>query len=193
MPAVVIHDHHGTMVPACEFWIPYEPYPKNFKGRNMKSVIIFHSHSGITRGVAEKIGERLGGDMIEVTPEKEYSSLMVVPKGCYRAMKGLSDKVRPDTIDVSGYDLVIIASPVWAGKPTPVINGAIDGLTGCQGKNVHGILTCRSAQSANEALIPFMARMKEKDLVVSGTAVLDSNDSVDNSVIDKIVADIRSD
>ena len=41
----------------------------------MKSVIIFHSHSGITRGVAEKIGERLGGDMIEVTPEKEYSRL----------------------------------------------------------------------------------------------------------------------
>ena len=159
----------------------------------MKSLIIYHSHSGITRGVVEKIRERLGGDIIEVTPEKEYSSLMVVPKGCFRAMKGLSDKVRPDRIDVSGYDLVIIASPVWAGKPTSVINGAIDGLTGCQGKKVHGILTCRSAKSGNEALVPFIARMKEQGLVVSGTAVLDSNDYVDGAVIDGIIGKITSD
>lgn len=164
----------------------------NGNGGNMKSIIIYHSHSGVTRRVAEKIGEELSGDPIEVTPEKEYSSLMVVPKGCFRAMKGLADKVRPEKIDVTGYDMVIIASPVWAGKPTPVINGAIESLIGCQGKKSYGILTCKSAQSGNEALVPFIARMKEKGLVISNTAVLDRNTSTDNAAIDTIVADIKS-
>ncbi|HOJ97264.1 MAG TPA: flavodoxin [Methanospirillum sp.] len=159
---------------------------------DMRSVVIYHSHSGVTRGVAGHLSKILGSEMIEVTPEKEYSSFMVVPKGCYRAVKGLADPIRPQTIDVSEYDILIIASPVWAGKPTPVINGAIDALIGCQGKKVYAIMTCRSAESGHQALMTFVERLKKKGLVIFKTSVLDSNASADESVIEGICSDIRN-
>ncbi len=158
----------------------------------MKSVVIYHSHSGVTRGVAGHLSKILGSDMIEVTPEKEYSGLMAVPKGCYRAMKGLSDPIRPQTIDVSEYNILIIASPVWAGKPTPVINGAIDALTGCQDKKVYAIMTCRSAESGTQAMAHFVDRLKKKGLAIAGTSVLDRETSADESVIAGICTDIRN-
>lgn len=157
----------------------------------MKSVVIYHSHSGVTRGVARHLSKNLGAGMIEVSPEKEYSSLMAVPKGCYRAMKGLADSIRPQTIDVSEYDIVIIASPVWAGKPTPVINGAIDALTGCQDKMVYAIMTCRSAESGTQAMVHYVDRLKKKGLAIAGTSVLDKKTSADESVIAGICTDIR--
>ena len=54
----------------------------------MKTSIIYHSYSGITRGIAEKIQKACGGDLIEVKPKQNYSSLTAYTLGCYRAMKG---------------------------------------------------------------------------------------------------------
>ena len=42
--------------------------------------------------------------------------------------------IEPASVDISGFDLVVFGSPVWAFKPTPVIHAAIDGLKGCMGK-----------------------------------------------------------
>jgi hypothetical protein len=39
--------------------------------------------------------------------------------------------IEPESIDISGFDLVVFGSPVWAFKPTPVIHAAIEGLKGC--------------------------------------------------------------
>jgi len=36
--------------------------------------------------------------------------------------------VEPAYVDISGFDLVVFGSPVWAFKPTTVIHAAIDGL-----------------------------------------------------------------
>ena len=85
----------------------------------MKTSIIYHSYSGITRGIAEKIQEACGGDLIEVKLKKNYSSITAYSLGCYRAMKEECDPVEPETIDVSTSDLVVIGTPVWAFKATP--------------------------------------------------------------------------
>jgi len=49
--------------------------------------------------------------------------------------------VEPASVDVSGFDLVVFGSPVWAFKPTPAIHAAIDALKGCQGKNATAFCT----------------------------------------------------
>ena len=41
----------------------------------MKTSIIYHSYSGITRGIAENIQVACGGDLIEVKLKKNYSSI----------------------------------------------------------------------------------------------------------------------
>jgi hypothetical protein len=42
--------------------------------------------------------------------------------------------IEPASVDISGFDLVVFGSPVWAFKPTMVIHAAINGLKGCMGK-----------------------------------------------------------
>lgn len=108
----------------------------------MKTVIVFHSYSGVTRGVAKAVCAACGGELIEVVPAKGYNTLTAYTLGCMRAKKGECDEVQPDLIDVSGSDLVVIGTPVWAWKPTPVTNGAIRALKGCEGKPVITFATC---------------------------------------------------
>lgn len=158
----------------------------------MNIIIIYHSHSGKTKQVAEKIQKSLSGDSIEVTPQHPYSSVMVYPKGCYRAMKGEIDDVTPESIDVSGYDLVVMASPVWAGKPTPVINGAIRALSGCSDKQAFLVLTCGVEKSGQEAVPFFRKRVEEKGLLCAGEAVLDKKQVDDTGAIEELISSIRS-
>jgi hypothetical protein len=42
--------------------------------------------------------------------------------------------IKPSSVDISGFDLVVFGSLVLAFKPTPVIHAAIDGLKECMGK-----------------------------------------------------------
>jgi len=131
----------------------------------MKPSIIYHSYSGVTRGIAEKIQKACGGDLIEVKLKQNYSSITAYTLGCYRAMKEECDPIEPETIDVSSSDLIVIGTPVWAFKATPAINAAIAALRGCDGKKAVIFATCGS--SAKDTL-PIL----KKDLGAKGIAVI---------------------
>jgi flavorubredoxin len=53
---------------------------------------------------------------------------------CKKARGEEKTEIEPAALDVSGYDILVFGSPVWAFKPTPVIHTAIDSLKGCEGK-----------------------------------------------------------
>jgi multimeric flavodoxin WrbA len=158
----------------------------------MKVNIVFHSHSGKTKNIAEKIQQATGGSLTEVSPQKPYSSLTVVPVGCYRALRGVADPVIPDPIDVSGADLIVLASPVWAGRPSPVINGAVGALSGSRGKKAFIVVTCNDTKSGDEALIPFRKSLEAKGVAVTGAAVLDRHHVSDASTLSALISDIKS-
>jgi flavodoxin len=158
----------------------------------MKTGIICHSHSGITRGIAEKVQAALGGILIEVQPVQRYSKLSVIPKGCYRALKGIADPVEPSGIDVSDLDLVVIGSPVWAGRPTPVINGTIDTIRGAAGKKAFIVVTCNDRKSGDTAVASLAARCVEKGLVIAGSGVLDRQQVRDEGAVSHIISMMKN-
>ena len=131
----------------------------------MKPSIIYHSYSGVSRGIAEKIQKACGGDLIEVKLKQNYSSITAYTLGCYRAMKEECDPIEPETIDVSSSDLIVIGTPVWAFKATPAINAAIAALRGCDGKK--GVIFATCGSSAKDTL-PIL----KKALVAKGVAVV---------------------
>lgn len=159
----------------------------------MKTCIIYYSYSGKTRNVAEKLKESLNSDIFPIEPNPGYSSLTVLLKGCYRARRGSRDLINLDTIDISGYDQVIVASPVWAGRPTPAINGAIERLSGSKGKRTFVILTCNDMKSGTEAMVSLKKSLVEKGLVITGEAVLDKRHVNDDVSLSNIMNTIRSD
>ncbi|MFH0967429.1 MAG: NAD(P)H-dependent oxidoreductase [Methanobacteriota archaeon] len=158
----------------------------------MKIGVIYHSYSGVTRGIAQQIQQAVQGELIEVRPQSKYSSLTVVAKGCYRALRGVSDSVTPAEIDVSGYDLIVLASPVWAGRMTPVIHGAVDALSGCSGKKVFGIVTCKDSKSGDQAINGMKTWIERKGMTLVGTCVLDTKGVNDEGSLPRLIEEIRS-
>jgi len=155
----------------------------------MKTSIIYHSYSGITRGIAEKIQKACGGDLIEVKPKENYSTLTAYSLGCYRAMKEELDKIEPETIDVSTSDVVVIGTPVWAFKATPVTNAAIAALKGCEGKKAVIFATCGS--SAKDTLPIMKKALEARGVNVEGQFVLTRQGTQDAMQVDKLISRVK--
>lgn len=156
----------------------------------MKTCIIYHSYSGVTRGIANKIHATCGGDLIEVTPKDNYSTLSAYSLGCIRARKEACDPIRPEIIDVSSYDLIVIGTPVWAWKATPAINGAIAALKGCEGKPAVIFATCGS--SAKDTLQIMKSALQKKGMRVTGEVVLSKSGISGNEKVNELVTLVRN-
>jgi len=156
----------------------------------MKISIIFNSYSGNTRGVAEKVHAALGGELIEVV-SKEYSSkISAYTIGCYRAMKGMSDPIEPKTIDVAGDDIIVVGTPVWAGRATPAINAAVATLEGCNGKKAVIFATC--GKDGGESLPILKKSLEERGVMVAGEFVFDKAGTADPDRINAMISAIKT-
>lgn len=86
----------------------------------MKTVVAYYSRTGHTKFIAEKIAQLLGADLCIITDKKNREVRIGF-------LGGGSDALREKLTDIElskpieGYDLVVIGSPVWAGKIAPAI------------------------------------------------------------------------
>lgn len=145
------------------------------RDRDIRACVIFYSYSGITRGVAEGIRNASGCDLIEVRTRKPYSSFLAYTTGVLRSRKMACDPIDPDEIDVSGYDLLIIGTPVWAGRSTPAINAAVQALKGCEGKMSVIFTTC--CNQPGEALSILSKALADRGVRVMAEISLNTGDT----------------
>ncbi len=156
----------------------------------MKICIIFHSHTGTTKGVCEKVRDACGGDLVEVRPKTRYSKMGAYFRGTSRARKGEADPVEPERIDVSGYDLLVVGTPIWAWKATPVINGAIAVLAGCEGKKAVIFVTCGAKYGT--ALEDMKEALGKKGVTVTGEIAFNSTEVKAGAKINDLVALVKA-
>ncbi len=156
----------------------------------MKTLVLYYSLSGKTRKIAEQISRECGGDLIEVKPKKPYSIFTAILPGCSRAKKGVADPVIPETIDISGYDRVILATPVWAGSATPGIHGAINALTGTSGKKAFLVATCGGSPGA--AFDQMKLALLSRGIEVAGEGALDRTGVADEKAIRSLIERIQA-
>ena len=152
----------------------------------MRTCIIYHSYSGITRSIAEKIRDACGGDLIEVTPREKYTTLSAYTLGCYRARKEEKDPIDPEILDISSYGLIVIGTPVWAWKATPAINAAIAALKGGEGKKAVIFATCGS--QARETLAIMKKALDTKGIVVADEIVLTKKEIAEGIKIKNLIS-----
>jgi multimeric flavodoxin WrbA len=93
---------------------------------------VFHSETGHTRRLMDRVASAAGGDKTEVKDLENYGRIMKFIRGLRRARQGVLDPIDPAEIDVSSYQVVVVGSPVWGGMPTPAINAAIKGPERCR-------------------------------------------------------------
>lgn len=108
----------------------------------VKAYIIYHSHTGTTRAVAERVQAACGGELIEVKLKEGHSSPVAYFLGLFRSLYHQRNPIEPAAIDVSSADVVVIGTPVWTRRATPAITAAGGALQGCRGKKAVLFATC---------------------------------------------------
>lgn len=81
----------------------------------MKPIILYYSRSGHTEKLAQLIASDMHGEIIRITPEKEYRGFRA---SVIRVMKERMRKKHPSYItpvpDLKDFDPVFVGFPVWA-------------------------------------------------------------------------------
>ena len=151
----------------------------------MPVCIIFHSETGTTRAVAQRLAAATGGDLVEVRDLAGYSKAGMYLKGAPRAMRGELAAIEPALIDVSGYDAVVVGSPVWAFNPTPAANAAVAALQGIEGKTA--AVFCTSRGAPGKTLERMQAMLADRGADVRGAVSLTDRDLQKAGAVEALV------
>ena len=86
----------------------------------MKTLVAYYSKTGNTKFVAEKIAKQLNADLSEIIDKKKREGKLGFLKSGYA---GLRQKLTEIEVSkpIDDYDVIVVGSPVWAGKITPAI------------------------------------------------------------------------
>ena len=100
--------------------------------KESKTLVIYFSQTGTTKGVAEMIAKTTGGDLYEITAAEPYSDAdLDWHDNSSRTTKEQNDKsVRPeianDTVNLDGYDTVFIGYPIWWGEEPRIMDTFVE-------------------------------------------------------------------
>lgn len=120
----------------------------------MKAKIVYYSFSGNTKSVSETLKAYLENkgyqvEMLRLEPLDEVSFFF---GQCQRALAKKRAQLKPLNFDVSGYDLVVLGTPVWAFGPAPAVNTFLDNISGLKDKRAIVFTTCGSGAGNNRCL-----------------------------------------
>ncbi len=92
---------------------------------SMKTLVVYYSRSGVTKKVAERVSERIEADLEEITEKKRRSGVLGFLKSGMEAYTERLPAIDEPKHDASQYDLVVIGTPVWAGKMSSPVRSYI--------------------------------------------------------------------
>lgn len=88
----------------------------------MEILVVYYSRSGNTQKIGEKIASKLGCDMEEIEDTQDRSGIIGFLRSAYQAIRGKGTILKPYNKNPQDYDLVIIGTPIWAGRPSVPIS-----------------------------------------------------------------------
>ena len=91
------------------------------KENKMKTLVVFYSRDGATRKVAASICDLLNADMEEIIDKRNRKGIFGYIKAGFESVKNRTTEIEPEKFDASLYELVIIGTPIWAGRMVPAI------------------------------------------------------------------------
>ena len=87
----------------------------------MKSLVVYYSRSGNTRFVAEKISQKIGGDIEEVIDKKRRKGPLGFVIGGFDATRGRKTDIAEMKKSPRDYDLIVVGTPMWNKRITPAV------------------------------------------------------------------------
>ena len=156
---------------------------------NNKVLVAYFSASGVTRGVAEIIGQSTGGTIFEIVPETKYSDddLNWRNENSRSSVEMKDPSSRPAIVgkveNLSDYDIVFLGYPIWWNVAPHVVNTFIE-ANDLSGKTVVPFCTAGSSTIDNS-----VAELRK---VLPNAKVLDGKKLFSHSTREDVDAWIKS-
>ena len=91
-----------------------------------KTLIVYYSLTGNTKTGCEVLQKELQVDILEIRDLVNRSGGWGFARSAFGSLLGLHTKIDPEQPDMSAYQNIIIASPIWTGKLSMAIRTFID-------------------------------------------------------------------
>ena len=86
----------------------------------MSRKVVYYTRSGYTKTVAEKIAQRLGCELVQVTDNGNWKGFLGFLRGGYYSSTGKDVEITVHgKVDAS--DELIVVAPLWAGRVVPAM------------------------------------------------------------------------
>ena len=99
----------------------------------MKVLVAYYSWKGHTEYLAKEIAGKLDASLVKIEPLTDPGQGMFG-----KAMKALlvrRENIKPCQTDMTEFDHLVVATPVWSGKIPPYVHEYLSQLSNCEGKN----------------------------------------------------------
>ncbi|MCD1295372.1 hypothetical protein CUJ83_10215 [Methanocella sp. CWC-04] len=107
------------------------------RGDFIKTLIACYSFTGNTWKISEEVKNQMGADITRIMTVEQPNWDMK----CMSEWLEERADIKPCTTDMSKYDCLILATPVWAWLAPPAVNEYIAQLKNCKGKKFAVITT----------------------------------------------------
>lgn len=100
----------------------------------MKTLVIYFSETGTTKMRAQALANTIGADLYQIKPKVPYSSQdrNWNDDSSRCNIEQYDDTSRPDFVgdlpDLSGYECLLVAHPIWWGIPPRIVQTVLDQL-----------------------------------------------------------------
>ncbi len=91
-----------------------------------KTLILYYSLTGNTRAGCEALQKKLDATIVEIKDLRKRSGKWGFFKTAFGSLFGRHTKIEPEKIDLTGYQNIILGSPIWTGKLSMAIRTVID-------------------------------------------------------------------
>ena len=125
----------------------------------MKTIVLYYSYSGHTKKVAEKLARTQGAELVEIKTKVRRPMPLLFVYDCALALMHKTTAIEPIQQDLSAYDMITLASPVWASNPTPAFNAALKLVP--KGKKLQVVLVSGSG-STKRSIVATKHRIKDQ-------------------------------
>lgn len=122
-------------------------------------MIAYYSWQGHTQKVVEALASKLDAPTERIEAVKESK---IIIKGI-KASLGFKSDIKPCKTDLSEIDHLVVATPVWAGHPTPYMNKYLSLLTNTQEKTFSALVEMR-ASGADKTIEKIRDALEKKDM-----------------------------
>lgn len=146
----------------------------------MRTLIVYYSRSGRTKLAAEEIAEVLDADTHRIEQEKEWWGPLVYLSGSFASLREKCPKIKDIDLNLEGYDLVLLAAPVWAGKAAPAMNTFIS-RTDFTGKNV-ALLVTMGSTSEGKAIQILREKVEAREGKVTFSFAIQTGKKADEDI-----------